>query len=102
MFGQEHLTHAVLNDIRTESDLVDAIVVDNRSDYAPLGWERVLRPGENLGWSGGCNAGLACVSGDGYGLFVLLNNDTRLSRAFFHGLVAAQEETSAGLLSPVF
>jgi GT2 family glycosyltransferase len=101
-FGAPELTYALLEDIYPERELVDAVIVDNRGDYSRLGWERVLRPGENLGWSGGCNAGLAHAASEGKKFVVLLNNDTRLSHAFFHGLALAQEETSAGLVAPVF
>jgi GT2 family glycosyltransferase len=102
VFGQGRLTYALLDDVRLERELVDVFIVDNRGDYEAVGWEHVLRPGLNLGWSAGCNAGLARISGEPYQLLVLLNNDTRLSRAFFRGLALAQSETMAGLIAPVF
>jgi GT2 family glycosyltransferase len=102
VFGQHHLTAALLEDVRTEDELVDVLIVDNGGDYEPSGEERLLVAGTNLGWSGGCNLGLAAASQHPYEAFVLLNNDTRLSHGFFAGLRTGLADTGAGLLAPAF
>jgi UDP:flavonoid glycosyltransferase YjiC (YdhE family)/SAM-dependent methyltransferase len=91
----------LLLDIATEP-WVDVVVVDNSGQYEPFGTERVLRPGANLGWAGGCNLGLATLEDQAYDAYVLLNGDTRLSRGFFDGLWRAWEGTGAALLGPVY
>ena len=102
VLGRPELTEALLGDVRAEDDLVEVLVVDNGGDYLATGAETVLRPGRNLGWSGGGNHGLAHAAAAGHELLVLLNNDTRLSPGFFAGLREAWRETGAGLLAPVF
>jgi GT2 family glycosyltransferase len=103
VFGQPQLTAALLEDVERERDLVDTFIVDNGNDYdATHDVARVIRPAANLGWAGGCNAGLEAVFAAGHELCVFLNNDTRLSPGFFRGMLDAQERTSAGLVAPVF
>jgi GT2 family glycosyltransferase len=77
-------------------------VVDNRGDYRARGDEQVLRPGENLGWAGGCNYGLVAAQLENHSAYVLLNNDVRLSSGFLDGLVDAWRETDAALVVPVY
>ena len=102
VLGQHHLTSALLDDVRTEADLVDVVIVDNGGDYEASGHERVLRADGNLGWSGGCNLGMLHASDGDYRVFVLLNNDTRVSPDFFAGLLQGLDDTGAGLVAPVF
>jgi len=102
VFGRDDLTAALLADVEHESDLVDVLVVDNKGDYAPRGFERVLQPGHNLGWLRACNLALTRVERGTWGAGVLLNNDTRLSPGFFAGLLSAWSETGAGLVGPVY
>lgn len=101
VYGKHELTHALLGDVARERDLVDPVVVDNGGDYPPLDSETVLRQDSNLGWLRGTNAGLRHAREAGtYGAYVLLNNDTRLSRGFFAGLVAAAAPPRVGVVGP--
>jgi GT2 family glycosyltransferase len=102
VLGQAHLTAALLSDVHRERDLVDVIIVDNGGDYVPAGDERVLSPGRNTGWLGGCNLGLQEAAAHHYRAVVLLNNDTRLSPGFFGGLAQGLAETDAGLIGPAY
>lgn len=71
----------------------EVIVVDNGSsddsvaalerDYP---WVRTLALSENLGYAGGCNAGIAVAQGE---ILVLLNNDTEAEPEWLANLVAA-------------
>ena len=45
VYGQQDLTHAVVEDLAREAALVDVVVVDNGGDYTPIGPEDVVRPG---------------------------------------------------------
>jgi GT2 family glycosyltransferase len=101
VYGHEEMTHDLINDLARESWLCDAAVVDNKGDYRPVGHERVIEPGRNLGWAGGTNHGVA-VAGAGYGYYMWLNNDTRLSRGFVRSLLEAQLVTRAGVLAPFY
>lgn len=102
-FGRVDLTRAVVVDALRERLLVDVWVVDNAGDYVSVADEHVLRPGQNLGWLRGCNAGAAAAAAhDRYAGVVLLNNDTRLSTGFFAGLAAAGRTRRAGLVGPCY
>jgi UDP:flavonoid glycosyltransferase YjiC (YdhE family)/SAM-dependent methyltransferase len=99
VYGRIELTHALIADVAREPG-VDPVVVDNGGDYRRLGGERVLRPGRNLGWAGGCNYALTTLRDVPYDSFALLNNDTRLSADFFGNLRRAWRQTGAALLGP--
>jgi GT2 family glycosyltransferase len=83
----------------------DAIVVDNgstdesldllRRDYA---WVDVISLPHNLGYAGGCNAGLEVARGE---VLVLLNNDTEVEPDWLSELLAAlQRHPEAGMATP--
>ena len=55
VYGQHEYTHALVHDLEREG--ADYLIVDNRGDYPALSKERVLKPGENLGWAGGSDLG---------------------------------------------
>jgi GT2 family glycosyltransferase len=105
-YGREELTASVIGDVAREADqprvTIDAVVVDNQGGYEARWRELVMRPGRNLGWLDGCNAGLDATRDQDYDAFILLNNDVRLSRGFFTGLIRAQKLTGAGLLTPAY
>lgn len=102
-FGREDLTTALLEDVNQEPEIVRVFVVDNGGAHVAVHNENVLRPGENLGWLRGCNLGLAAArSHGGHTGYVLLNNDTRLSRNFFAGLQEALHRSRSDLISPVY
>lgn len=102
VYGHTEVTHALLADLHRERRLVDVVVVDNRGDYEPAGWEQVVRPGENLGWAGGTNHGTAALLGPGHAGVLWLNNDTRLSPRFVRRLRAAARATGAAVVAPVY
>lgn len=101
--GRHELTRSVAGQCRGEG--VDVLVVDGQGDYRPRGGERVLRTGENLGWLRANNLALRTLMAesrtrpDGYERFVLLNNDLRLSRGFFAGLVEAEQASGASIVA---
>lgn len=101
VYGRHDLTHALLADVARERSLVDVVVVDNDGGYPAYGDETVLRQSANLGWLRGTNAGLRHARSAGpYEAYVLLNNDTRLSRGFFAGLLAAATPPRVGIVGP--
>jgi GT2 family glycosyltransferase len=100
--GHHNMTHALVTDLRRESELADIVVVDNQGDYPAVGDEQVLRPGSNLGWAGGTNLGTVEARQPAHVGFVWLNNDTRLCTRFIAGLVACWRATRAGLLAPSY
>ena len=79
---------------------LEVIVVDNgSSDGSPAIVEKefpgvcLIRNGQNRGFAGGCNVGLAAAAGD---VLVLLNQDTVVQNGWLAGLVAALDEADAG------
>ncbi len=102
VYGNHHLTHALLDDVAAESDVVETYVIDNRGDYERRGDELAIRSGSNRGWAGGVNLALDVLRHRPYDAYVLINNDVRLSAGFFAGLERAWVQTSAGLLGPVY
>lgn len=80
---------------------LEVIVVDNgSSDGSPAIVEReftslrLIRNGQNRGFAGGCNVGLAEATGD---VLVLLNQDTVVQTGWLTGLVAALDEPGVGV-----
>jgi glycosyltransferase involved in cell wall biosynthesis len=102
VYGQHHLTHDVISDLRRDGYPQTLYVVDNGGDYEAEADEIVYRPAKNLHWAGGCNAGLLLAQDQGHPAYILLNNDTRLSPGFLDGLVQAWRRTGAGLVGPVY
>jgi GT2 family glycosyltransferase len=105
-YGHQRLTHRLISDVE---DGVEVIVVDNLGGYRPKGGECVVTPGRNLGWVGGCNEGMDVASESGRSeVFVLLNNDTRLSPEFCSQLAAARDDAArpgspvVGLVGPLY
>ena len=83
----------------------EAIVVDNgstdesldllRRDYA---WADVISLPHNVGYAGGCNAGLEAARGE---VLVILNNDTEVEPDWLSELLAAlQQHPEAGMATP--
>lgn len=102
VYGEQAMTHAVLEDLGREPEPIDVTVVDNRGDYERYAHETVLFPGENLGWAGGTNHGTVETLTPDHKAVVWLNNDTRLSGGFILGLVRCWQETGAGLVGPSY
>ena len=95
-YGSPELTDAVLRDLLRDDPLLPdglrLVVVDNQGDYVLPGWAagvEVVRTGANLRWIGTANWAFDVARVEGHEVVVLLNNDTRLSRGFLHGLVDA-------------
>lgn len=100
-YGLVEMTQTIVRDCLREP--VEVFVVDNGGDYAAIGSETVIRPGSNLGWLRGTNAGLHKAAASGVDHLVALNNDTRLAAGFFSGLAAAAGDVdSLGLLAPSY
>jgi GT2 family glycosyltransferase len=96
------MTHALLDDLRGESESLDVSVVDNRGDYPQHADEVVLRPWKNLGWAGGTNHGTMEMLSSRHLAVVWLNNDTRLASGFLGGLLRCWQDTGAGLVGPSY
>ncbi|WP_065973617.1 glycosyltransferase family 2 protein [Williamsia herbipolensis] len=100
VFGQIEYTHALIGDLDRED--VDFVIIDNRGDYRPLGGERVVTPGTNLGQAGGSNLGFRTAFSEGYQNAMTLNNDTRLSPGYFDGLLDPRLPDDAGAVCAVY
>lgn len=62
----------------------------------------LLEPPRNLGYAGGCNAGVKRLVGSGCGCYLLLNNDATVHRGCIGTLVSRlAREPSIGVLSPL-
>lgn len=99
VFGQHSYTHALVEDLEREG--ADYLIVDNRGDYPKRGKERVITPGENLGWAKGSNLGFEVAFSEGYTHAMTLNNDTRISKGFVAGLLDPGLPADAGILGPM-
>ena len=102
VFGEQHLTDAVIKDLVDGGHPCAIYVVDNRGDYRPSGVEYVLQTDSNRHWAGGCNLGLSIAKERGHAAYVLLNNDVRLSKRFLAGISAAWSDTGACLIGPAY
>lgn len=100
VYGQHEYSHALVEDLEREG--ADYLIVDNRGDYPKLGNEQVIRPGENLGWTGGSELGFRVGFSDGYSHVMTLNNDTRISKGFVAALLDSRLPRDAGLIGPVY
>lgn len=103
VYGQHHLTEAVMDDLAKQSRTdFDVLVVDNRGDYCPTHSENVVRPGENLGWAGGSNRGFREGFSAGFTHVMTLNNDVRLSREFVAGILDERLPPESGIIAPLY
>lgn len=100
VYGQHEYTHALVDDLEREG--ADYLIVDNQGDYPPLRDERVIRPGENLGWAGGTDLGFRIAFSDGYSHAMTLNNDTRISRGFVEALLDPRLPEDVGIIGPLY
>jgi GT2 family glycosyltransferase len=99
VFGQHEYTHAVVADLEREG--AEYLIVDNRGDYPKVSNERVITPGENLGWAAGSDLGFRIAFSEGYSHAMTLNNDTRLSKGFIAGLMDPRLPADAGIVGPM-
>jgi GT2 family glycosyltransferase len=102
--GAHHLPACLESLQRQTYPQVEVIVADNGStdgsldllarDYPKV---RVLALGQNLGFTGACNAGMQAARGD---LVILLNNDTEADPRWLEEVVAAfQRHPEAGIVA---
>lgn len=99
VFGQHEYTHALVSDLEREG--AEYLIIDNRGDYPRVRNERVITPGENLGWARGSDFGLRIAFAEGYSHAMTLNNDTRISQGFVAGLVDSRLAADAGIIGPM-
>jgi len=99
VLGQHDYTHALVGDLERES--AEYLIVDNRGDYPKISDERVITPGENLGWAGGSNLGFRIAFSEGYSHAMTLNNDTRISKGFVAALLDPRLPVDAGIIGPL-
>lgn len=95
-FGPEpDLAHCLTSVLASTSVRVRLALVDNgctRTDLAELGQDgriRLVRPDDNLGFSGGCNAGVAALAGEGGEFVALVNSDAHIHPDALAHLVGA-------------
>ena len=99
VFGQHEYTHALVGDLEREG--AEYLIVDNRGDYPKISNERVITPGENLGWAGGSDLGFRVAFSEGYSHAMTLNNDTRISKGFVAALLDPCLPADAGIVGPM-
>jgi GT2 family glycosyltransferase len=100
VYGQHEYTHALVGDLEREG--AEYLIVDNRGDYPNISNERVITPGENLGWAGGSDLGFRIAFSEGYSHAMTLNNDTRISKGFVAALLDPRLPADAGIVGPMF
>jgi len=96
----ERSVHALVDSkgIDVEVVLVDNGCTDGAVDrLAPVPDVTVVRPGENLGFSGGCNAGAAAASGE---FLALVNGDLVVEPDALAQLVAYAQKSEVGVAQP--
>ena len=99
VYGQHEYTHALVGDLEREG--AEYLIVDNRGDYPKISNERVITPGENLGWAGGSDLGFRIAFSEGYSHAMTLNNDTRISKGFVAALLDPRLPADAGIVGPM-
>jgi GT2 family glycosyltransferase len=96
----ERCVHALLGStgVDVEVVLVDNGCTDGAVDrLVPTPRVTVVRPGENLGFAGGCNAGAAVASGE---FLALINGDLVVESDALAELVAFAQKPEVGVAQP--
>ena len=96
----ERCVHALLRSqgVQVEVVLVDNGCTDGAVDrLAPTPGVKVLRPGENLGFAGGCNAGAAVAAGE---FLALINGDLIVEPGALAELVSFAGKPEIGIAQP--
>jgi GT2 family glycosyltransferase len=104
-YGRNDLTMQALADLAQSRDGHVVCIVDNQGSLVPPADDslHVIRPPSNLGWARGSNLGvLSMMSQTDARVFVLLNNDVRLSNGFVDGLYDAWQQTGGAVIGPVY
>ncbi len=103
VFGQHDYTRDIVADLATQTYAsFDVAIIDNGGDYCATGTERVITPGENLGWAAGSNRGFREGFSTGYSHVMTLNNDTRISPHFIAGIMDPRLPDDAGIIAPLY
>jgi GT2 family glycosyltransferase len=76
---------------------VDVVVVDNGGDTVVPDGVRLVSPGRNLGFAGGCNLGAREAGGD---VLLFLNPDTVVSAGAAEQLARTLEDMAIGIAMP--
>jgi GT2 family glycosyltransferase len=99
-YGEEPWLDDCLTAAAQQAD--ELVIVDNGSVHPDLveAWEQrpavvVVRPGTNLGYSGGCNAGACAANGD---TLVFVNSDAIVQPGALEALQAALADPAIGLV----
>lgn len=99
-FGDEPWLSDCLAAVDAQAD--EIVIVDNGSAHPGLlaDWEGrpgvvVVRPGMNLGYAGGCNAGAAAARGE---TLVFVNSDAVVQTGALAALAAALADSAVGLV----
>ncbi len=103
-FGEAAPTLACLAAIANDpSSVRRAVVVVDNSESFPQGADaagaRVVRPGRNLGYGGGVNAGVASFGEDLPDTVVCMNHDVEIEAGFLDAAVAALADRRVGAAS---
>ncbi len=109
--GKEHLEECFESLLGSDYPNARFVLVDNASEDGSVAFvqERfgadpqveILELPQNLGWSGGNNAGIERALADGADYVFLLNNDTATDAEAIGRLVKlAEEDTTVGALAP--
>jgi GT2 family glycosyltransferase len=101
--GRSHLAECLDSLLAQDSVSLEIIAVDNASvDGSPdfiterYSLVRLIRQRQNLGFSGGCNAGLRVAHGE---FLILLNQDVRVEPGWLEAVLAAfAAQPSAGIV----
>jgi GT2 family glycosyltransferase len=89
-----------LRSLEPDDDGLEVIVVDNGEDEQQLAaaesmsWVKVIRPGRNLGFAGGCNLGADRASGEA---LVFMNQDTITEPFAVRALTATLADREVGI-----
>ncbi len=104
--GRSHLPDCLGALAAVPSENVTILLVDNGSTDGSVEWVetahpevKLLRNSQNLGFTGGNNAGIRYALDHGADYVILLNNDTSVDPSFVERLVAAGEsDPSVGVI----
>ena len=100
---REPVLQQVVNAVASDPQVVEVVVVDNGSDPSPEGLRepaeatlRVVGDGNNLGYTGGANAGAESAEHD---VLVFVNSDAIVEPSAATALAAALGDKSVGLVT---
>lgn len=104
-YGLQDLTLQTMKDLAKSNVSHMVCLVDNQGSLVVSEQEtvQVIRPPANLGWARGSNLGVrSMMSRTDAQVFVLLNNDVRLSHGFVDGLYEAWKKSEGAIIGPAY